>query len=66
MHHTAAVDRAILWHWIEVDLEHICFYIPFLDGLYRKETHTAQFVSFQAHKVHHKVAWIRCLITRAK
>ena len=39
------------------------------DGLsiFRKETHTAQFVHFQSFtKWNHKIAWIRSLVTRAK
>ena len=39
------------------------------DGLsiYRKDTHTAQFVNYNSFtKFNHKVAWIRSLVTRAK
>ena len=36
-------------------------------SIYRKDTHTAQFVNFNSYtKFNHKVAWIRSLITRAK
>ena len=39
------------------------------DGLsiYRKDTHTAQFVNYNSFtKFNHKIAWIRSLVTRAK
>ena len=39
------------------------------DGLsiYRKDTHTAQFVNFSSYtKFNHKVAWIKSLVSRAK
>ena len=39
------------------------------DGLliFRKETHTAQFVHYESHtKWNHKTAWIRSLTSRAK
>ena len=36
-------------------------------SIYRKETHTAQFVHFESFtKWNHKVAWIRSLCSRAK
>ena len=36
-------------------------------SIYRKETHTAQFVNFSSYtKFNHKVAWMRSLATRAK
>lgn len=36
-------------------------------SIYRKETHTAQFVHFESFtKCNHKVAWIRSLCLRAK
>ena len=36
-------------------------------SIFRKETHTAQFVNYESYtKYNHKVAWIRSLITRAK
>ena len=36
-------------------------------SIFRKETHTAQYVNYDSHtKWNHKVAWIRSLVTRAK
>ena len=36
-------------------------------SIYRKDTHTAQFVNYNSYtKFNHKVAWMRSLVTRAK
>ena len=48
-------------HFLDLDIQR--------DGIsiYRKETHTAQFVHFDSYtKWGHKIAWIRSLVNRAK